>query len=317
MRNKSIQFVSKGKTGFLEIGNPPVLKEDEILLDTLYSGITNGTERHALLTEHGFGGGNFPSRHGYQHVSEVTKVGASVKNYKVGDIVFLGEYIGHNAWNIIKENALMIKLPADIDIKYCALFGVAGVALRSIRRMGVSLGDKVWVVGQGPIGQFTAQAAKAAGAEVTVTDFNDTRLKVSKECGIHHILNAKESTTVSKLKELGKFDYIYDCCSYDKLLFDINNNSLLADSGTIGMMAVRSNVEYPWGLLHCGAEGRIETSCHFDKDDLRVLLFLYESNLLNVESAVSHIIPVSQAPEIYKKLSKNDEDLLGVIFEWK
>ena len=70
MRNIGIEYPSRGEMHFVDIGNPPAPHLDEVLIETEYSGITNGTERHALLGEHVWKG-YYPSRHGYQHVGTV------------------------------------------------------------------------------------------------------------------------------------------------------------------------------------------------------------------------------------------------------
>ncbi len=315
MRKIGLEFIAKGELAFCDLGNPPELDPTAILLKTEYTGITNGTERHAFLSEHGFGGGRFPSRHGYQHVGRIIATGEKVTRFETGDSVFYGGYIGHNGWNVVNEDALLIKLPVNIDSRYCALFGVAGVALHSVRRMNVHQGDNVWVVGQGPIGHFLAQAARSAGAKVTVSDMIDKRLDAARECGAYIALNANEPKTLEIIKEGGPYDYIYDCCSAETLLTDIHANQLLAHGGTVGMMAVRNNVIYPWSLLH-STEAKIETSCHFDRDDLRVLLFQYEQGFLQIAPMVSHIVSIDEAPQLYKKLAHNADDLLGVIFDW-
>ena len=315
MRKTALEFTAKGKVGVCELPEPPEVEPTQVLLETQYSGVTNGTERHALLSEHGFGGGRLPSRHGYQHVAKVAAAGQDVTRYQPGDWVFYGAYVGHNGWNVANEDGLLIKLPDGIDRKYCALSGVAGVALRSVRRMGVGQGDNVWVAGQGPIGHFVAQAARAAGARVTVTDMFEKRRAAARQCGAHVVLNAADEGIGKLLKEGGPYDYIYDCCSAEPLLFDVQSNRLLARGGTIGMMAVRDRVSYPWSLLH-GTEGRIETSCHFDTDDLRVLLFLFQQGLVTIEPMVSHFVSIDQAPAVYDMLAHNARDLLGIIFDW-
>jgi threonine dehydrogenase-like Zn-dependent dehydrogenase len=181
--------------------------------------------------------------------------------------------------------------------------------------MGVGQGDNVWVAGQGPIGHFTAQAAKAAGARVTVTDMLQKRLDVARRCGAHVVLSAADENTEQRLKEGGPYNYIFDCCSAKELLFDIHKSRMLNRSGAIAMMAVRDTVSYPWSLLH-GTEARIETSCHFDRDDLRVLLFLYEQKLVRIEPMVSHFVSIDEAPRIYDMLADNNTEVFGVIFDW-
>jgi len=129
------------------------------------------------------------------------------------------------------------------------------------------------------------------------------------------VLNAKDQATKEALKEGGPYDYIYDACSAEDLFYDIQSNGLLKHGGTIGAMAVRDEVRFPWRLLH-GTEARIEVSCHFGADDLQALLFLYEQNLIKVEPMVSHVVSIDDAPGIYDMLAKKSEDLLGVIFDW-
>jgi 2-desacetyl-2-hydroxyethyl bacteriochlorophyllide A dehydrogenase len=315
MRTVGIEYAEKGKMRMADLGEPPPLGPTQVLFETRYSGLTNGTERHAFLIEHGYGGGAFPSRHGYQHVGEVVAVGEAVQTLAIGDWLYCGDYVGHRGWHVVDEHGLVVKLPDTIDRKYCALFGVAGVALRSVRRMAVSAGDNVWVVGQGPIGHFTAQAARAVGARVTVTDMIDKRLEAARACGAHVALNAGDENTMEALKQGAPYNYIYDGCSLESLLYDIFQNGLLAHGGTVGMMAVRDAVRYPWGLLH-GIEARIETSCHFTPDDLRVLLFLYEREQIRIEPMVSHLVSIDEAPGVYDKLANHGEELLGVIFDW-
>jgi len=315
MRTIGLEFVERGKLRFCELGDPPPPGPTQVLLETKYFGVTNGTERHAFLVEHGYGGGQFPSRHGYQHVGEVVAVGEAVTKFRPGDWAFLGQYVGHRGWNVEDENGLLVKLPDTVDRRHCALFGVAGVALRGVRRLGVQAGDNVWVAGLGPLGQFVAQAARAVGARVTVTDMLESRLEVARRCGAHVALDAREGGTVEALRAGGPYDFLYDCCSAERLLFDIHEHRLLAFGGTVGLLAVRQQVTYPWSLLH-GTQARIETSCHFEGDDLRVLLFLYEQRQLVIEPVVSHLVSIDEAAAIYAQLAQAAGELLGVVFEW-
>src|SRR5690606_27880325 len=96
----AIEFPSQGAMQFADIGNPPAPKANEILIETEFSGITNGTERHALMGEHGWKG-VYPSKHGYQQVGRIAAVGDDVKQFTAGDRVFFGQYVGHRAWNIV------------------------------------------------------------------------------------------------------------------------------------------------------------------------------------------------------------------------
>ena len=317
MRNVAIEYPERGQMAFADLGEPPPPGPGEILLRTRRSGITNGTERHALLAEHVWG--VFPSRHGYQHVAEVEVVGEGVTEFRPGQRVFYGQYVGHRAWHRVKAAAphLVFPLPEEVEDETAALFGVAGVAMRGARRCRVGAGDRVWVVGQGLIGQFTAQAARALGAHVTVTDVDTRRLALAAEVGAHRTLNAQEPGTEAALAAAGPFDRILDCSGMPGLLSQIQRDRLLAHHGVIGLIAVRSGVTFDWSMLHGAVEGSIEVSCHFSLDDLRVLLHFVRTGVIQVTPLITHQVPISQAPEIYATLRDRPGELLGVVFDWR
>jgi len=324
MRALGIEYASAGTMRFVDIGQPPQPGPNELLIETMYSGVTNGTERHALLGEHGWKGA-FPSRHGYQHVGVIRGLGELVRGFRVGDWVFYGRYVGHRGWNIqemsrtdpqTNDSHLVIALPDDVDRELCALFGVGGVALRAVRRLRVDASQKVWVVGAGPIGLFAAQAARAFGAHVTVTDLIPRRLSVARELGAHRVIDASDKDAQAALKEGGPYDCIVDASGTGGLLEDIRRLGLLAHGGAIGLVAVRSETTFIWSMLH-GTEASIEVPCHFGLGDLKLLIDLVRRGVIRIAPMISHREPIQKAPEIYATLRDRPSELLGVVFDWR
>ncbi|MCS6830682.1 MAG: zinc-binding dehydrogenase [Armatimonadota bacterium] len=321
MHQMAVEYPQRGQVCLVDIGEPPPLQPTQILMRTHYTGVTNGTERHALLGEHGFT--RYPSRHGYQHVGRVEAVGQAVKGFQPGDWVFYGQYVGHRGWNVVdvafadvysNSSHLCLRLPEGMDYRLCALFGVAGVAMRAVRRFRVKPAQKVWVAGVGVIGQFAAQAARAFGADVTVSDLQQHRLDVAKTCGSHRCINVGEQG-VESLQDHAPYDCIIDCSGAPDLLKQVHEMHLLARGGVIGLVAVRSQTEFPWAMLHA-TEASIEVSCHFSLDDLRVLLHFVRQGIIRIEPVVSHVASIEQAPVLYEVLRDRPGDLLGVIFDW-
>jgi 2-desacetyl-2-hydroxyethyl bacteriochlorophyllide A dehydrogenase len=320
MRTNGIEYTAQGQTAFCDLGTPPKPAATEVLIRTEFSGITNGTERHALMGEHVWKG-NFPSSHGYQHVGVIDAVGEAVTDFSVGQRVFFGHYVGHRAWNVIDVadaggSHLTMPIPDGMDPRHAALLGVAGVAMRGIRRTRIGVGMNVWCLGGGPIGQFAAQSARAAGARVTVSEIDDRRLAVAKELGTHRVLDAREDDLFDKLKEAGQYHAIIDTSGIPSLLPDIFANNLLAHAGVMGLIAVRSDVTFPWSMMH-GTEASIEVSCHFSLDDLRVLIDLIGREVINVEPLITHTVPIDDAIGVYDTMRDNPRDLLGVVFDWR
>lgn len=322
MHNFGIEYPALGQMAFCDLGEPGAPPPDSILLRTIYSGVTNGTERHAMMAEHGWK--HFPGRHGYQQVAVVEAVGERVEAFAPGDVVFNGHYVGHRSWQMVDvgseryraPNHLTVRLPRDEDPKRYALLGVAGVGTRGVRRTRVSLGQNVWVCGMGPIGQFAAQAARAAGARVTVSDVNERRLAAATEAGAHRALDARDPATDAALKAGGPYDVIVECSGSAGILPQIARDGLLARRGAIALLAVRSDTTFHWSMLH-GIEASIEVSCHFDVDDLRVLVQLIGQGVVRVEPIISHVAPIAEAPAIYAAMRDDPASLLGVVFDWR
>jgi 2-desacetyl-2-hydroxyethyl bacteriochlorophyllide A dehydrogenase len=322
VRDIGIEYPAKGEVRFYDLGPAPGPSPTQILIETRYSGITNGTERHGLTGD--FGWGHYPGRHGYQHVGQVISAGADVKQFAVGDWVFYGNYVGHRGWHIVEigegepsptDTHLTVKLPLDVKREDCALLGVAGVGLRGIKRIRTAPGHKVWVAGAGPIGNFSAQSARVKGADVTGTDMVPHRLEVARQTGAHRTFLASDEGAWEALKNAGPFDRIVDACSAESLFYDIARNGLLARSGVIAAMAVRGEVRYPWGMLH-GTEASIEVACHFSLEDQAELIGYVQRGEIQIAPLVSHRVPIDGAPEIYATLRDRPGDLLGVVFDW-
>ncbi|MFQ5808687.1 MAG: zinc-binding dehydrogenase [Armatimonadota bacterium] len=320
MRDIGIEYPAVGQMQFYDLGPPPALAPRQVLIRTHYSGITNGTERHALMGEHGFG----PGRHGYQHVGTIEQVGSEVEDFERGDWVFYGRYVGHRGWHIqevprsepdARGSHLCIKLPDDVEHGHCALFGVAGVSMRGIARCRVGPAQHVWVAGAGLIGQFAAQAARARGARVTVTDLDETRLAIAQELGADRVLDALAAAAVAALKDGAPYDCIIDACGAESLFHDINEHSLLRDGGVIAALAVRTDLGAPWRLLH-RHEASIEVSCHFALRDLAALLESVREGVIRIQPLISHLVSIDEAPAIYATLRDSPADLLGVVFDW-
>ncbi len=319
MGNIGLEFKARGAAGFCDLGPPPAPGPTELLTRTRYSGVTNGTERHVLMNDSGHV--RYPFRFGYQHVSVVQEAGGEVEGFAAGDTVFIGNHGGHRSWHCIdlaasNERArLCVKLPADIEHEWCALLGITGVGMRHSRRIRIGPGQQVWVAGLGPAGQAVAQAARAFGAYVTVTDVNQRRLDIAQQLGAHRVINVATPDGPELLKQGGPYDRIVDACGVPSFFLDIHRDRLLARNGVVGALAVRQEATFYHGMIH-SLSASIESSSHFTVEDLQLLLHFIRLGTIRIEPIVSHRLPVTEAPRIYDIMRDSPGDLLGVIFDW-
>ena len=85
------------------------------------------------------------------------------------------------------------RLPENVSFRAGALCEPLSVGIHATRRGDVGVGDTVLVMGAGPIGLLTMEAARVAGAtDVVVTDVVEEKLDVAADRGADAVVNVSE-----------------------------------------------------------------------------------------------------------------------------
>jgi 2-desacetyl-2-hydroxyethyl bacteriochlorophyllide A dehydrogenase len=181
----------------------------EVQLAVAFVGIC-GTDLHI---KHGAMDGrvSIPAVIGHEMSGTVTAVGDGVSGWAPGDavtvmpldwcgtcpacraghqhvcqnLVFVGiDAAGamQQAWTVPER--LLVRLPSGIGLEQAALTEPAAVAVHDVRRGAVARGERVLVVGGGPIGLLIASVASAEGADVLISEPNPVRRSVAAELGL-------------------------------------------------------------------------------------------------------------------------------------
>ena len=181
----------------------------EVRLDVAYVGIC-GTDLHI---KHGAMDRRvtIPAVIGHEMSGTVAAVGEGVSRWSPGDrvtvmplewcgrcpacvaghqhicqnLVFVGIDTGgamQQSWTVPER--LLVGLPPGLGLESGALAEPAAVAVHDVRRGAVVRGERVLVVGGGPIGLLIACVAAAAGAEVLVCEPNPYRRSVAARLGL-------------------------------------------------------------------------------------------------------------------------------------
>jgi 2-desacetyl-2-hydroxyethyl bacteriochlorophyllide A dehydrogenase len=315
---RGIIFPEKGRAAFQQEPTPGC-SPGTVLCQSLYTGLTNGTERNVLMG--GNYGGSWPSRCGYQNVGRVLAVGDGAQGYQPGEILFSGDFCQHTQYFAAPAAAdrLVVKVPAAVDPRHAALFGVASVALHDVRRAEVRLGENVLVVGAGSVGQFTAQYAKAAGARVTVCELDDNRLEIARRLGAHATVNTRDDAGWALLREqYAPFDVVFEDSGAPVLDRIIGGNGfpgLVKHRGKVVMIAGRDRVTYSFNAGQ-GRELTILHAGHFQRGDLEELVRLVSEGTVKVGPILRDVVPIAGAIEIYDRLRDDASSLMGTVFEW-
>ncbi len=109
---------------------------------------------------------------------------------------------GYAEYAVAHVNALH-KVPDTVGFEEATLATTAGTAIYGIERAGwIAPGDRVVVVGPGPIGLVAVQVARASGAaRVVLVGTREERLKAGRDCGADATVNVNADGAVTAIKE--------------------------------------------------------------------------------------------------------------------
>ncbi len=197
------------------------IKNDEVRIKTLYSGISHGTEMNIYkgiapffrrkrdgktklfidaTTEEKW---TYPIKScdpgvwymGYANVGKVIETGKDVFDVKEGDVVYSAA--PHQS-QVIRNTSQVTRLPDGIKPEYGVFVTSLVTAFNAILDSNIKLGDTVAVSGLGVLGQLVVQMAKMSGAhKVFGIDLFDRRLKAALENGAHKVYNPTECRDIA------------------------------------------------------------------------------------------------------------------------
>jgi L-iditol 2-dehydrogenase len=123
--------------------------------------------------------------------------------------VFLGTPPIHGAFVEYHVHAaeFTYKLPDSMPLEEGAMLEPLAVGMHAAARGNVQAGDSIAILGSGPIGLMTLQAAKARGASLAIAvDLQENRLKLAKKLGATHTINAKREDVIQRIQEITEGD---------------------------------------------------------------------------------------------------------------
>nr|XP_039252620.1 sorbitol dehydrogenase-like [Styela clava] len=292
-----------------------------------------GSDVHIWMTS---GIGHFmmngPMVAGHEASGTIEKCGNKVKHLKPGDRVAIepgyplteDEFSKSGRYNLSEDlffgsappdNGLLqryythradfcYKLPDNVSFEEGALIEPLSVAIHSCRRVGVTLGHRVLVLGSGPIGLVSLLVAKAYGAaSVIVVDILASRLEKAKELGANFTLEVKTGEkpqeTARKIKELlgGMPDRTLECTGSEA---GLQTGIYATKSG--GRLAVigvgESNKTLP--IVHAAMREVDIIGIFRYCNTWPAAINMLASGQIDVKSLVTHRFPIEKAQEAFE-----------------
>lgn len=232
---KAAVFREVGKLLSIEEWPDPRPARGQVVLKVARCGVCGSdlhfTEGHGRTLPAG-------STFGHEFSGEVVELGAGVTKLRLGDYVTAqpmmgcgtcgpcqkgepywcvgekppGQASGYAEYTLSSEGSA-VKLPADVSLQDAALTEPLACGLHGVHRAELKAGDRVLVMGAGPIGLGAAFWAKKAGAaKVLVIARSERRREIALAVGADHFLAPKTDVAAEVAEALGgPPDIVFEC----------------------------------------------------------------------------------------------------------
>ena len=220
---KAIKVIEPFKVEIVDVPKPEIKNDDDVIVRITSGGICgsdigiyNGT--NSLAT--------YPRLIGHEFGGIVTETGKNVTSVKAGDKVAVDPVIScghcyacrigrHNVCSTLEvmgvhrdggfaefvcaPEANIHKFHKDFDESFLGLVEPFTIGVEINRRGQITKGDKVLIMGSGPIGIAAMQVAKRNGAEVIMTDLVKERLDKALSMGADEVVLVSEENLEERL----------------------------------------------------------------------------------------------------------------------
>lgn len=212
----------------------------------------------------------------------------------------------------------LVALPDSIDFATAASLGCRfATSFRAVVAQGrTSAGEWVAVHGCGGVGLSAVMIAAAMGAQVIAIDVRPERLKLARECGAVHAINAGETDVVDAIKTLTKGGVHVSLDALGSKRTCWNSVRSLQKRGRhvqVGLMAgSEANPPIPMGLVIAN-ELEILGSHGMQAFEYPRMLDMIEAGSLAPQMLISDRINLTQAAQLLPRMNEFPGDGVTVI----
>jgi len=353
VKRKTIYFTAPRQVELRE-ESLPALSADDVLVETICSSISAGTEMlvyrgqfpHLTDSHDSFSSDlNYPLAYGYACVGRIIETGKEVDKSLLDKLVF--GFKPHTSAFICNPSSLIFA-PASFSAETCSCLPNMETAVNLIQDAAPILGERVLVLGQGVVGLLVASLLKEFPLEMLVTaDRYELRRKASLEIGVNdsfdpQLINLSSQTTPHTISQaisqttsqsITKHQRAY-AQSFD-LTFELSGSpsalndaiAMITFSGRVVIGSWYGEKKAPIDLGGTFHRSRIklissqvstiapELSGRWDKP--RRFGVAWEAlNRIQPQKWITHRFPIAEAEKAYELLDKNPQETIQILFTY-
>jgi len=330
---KTLYFITPKKVEIREV-DLPALKENEVLVQSICSAVSAGTEMlvyrgefPSLADSHDSFSSNlkYPTTYGYACAGKVVDCGNHVDGAWKDKLVF--SFQPHTSHFISKVDSLFA-IPESISHDDACFLPNMETAVNFIHDGGPILGERVLVLGQGVVGLMTASLLAEFPLERIVTkDHYEKRREASANIDkiICSELDTDSNKNLSALAGNKKFDLTYELSGSPSALNDALEYTIFSGRIVIGSWYGKKRADINLGGVFHRSRIKIissqvstiapEFSGRWDKSR-RFDVAWKALERIKPEKWITHRFHLEEAEKAYDLLDKNPHETIQVVFDY-
>jgi L-iditol 2-dehydrogenase len=330
-----------GKITLHEVETPR--PSDGEMLVKIMAALTCGTDLKAFKRGHPVI--PMPGVFGHEFSGVVADIGRGIRKFRVGDHIMAVHsapclacsYCRKRLYNLC-ENIMDTKVlgafaefivlpsplvkqnvfhkPGNVSFEEAAFLEPLSCVVHSIDPLNIQKGDRILIIGAGPIGLLHLLLLKEKGAIISITDTQKSRMSSAKKLGADFVFAAdtltsrfikgsqKKHSFKSHLPDCAGYDYVFECTGMPEVWQQSVNYT--RRGGTVilfGGCKSGTTVTYDTGKLHYD-EITLKGVFHFTPSDVRKAYKLLCSKKVPVSKLISGKYPLKNIQNAFVKLSK-------------
>ncbi|MHB8624800.1 MAG: zinc-binding dehydrogenase [Aggregatilineales bacterium] len=322
----AVVFTAVGCVNIQEV-DIPAPGPGQVQIRTHYSTISTGTETWLLRNLFFWSPTQYPCVPGYQRAGIVEALGEGVTTFQVGQRVaatrseWNGAVHPQSGAHIALANTAIEEvyaLPSSVDAVEASALVVAQVGYNAANRLSLQTGNWVLVYGDGLIGQFAAQAARARGAHVILVGHRPERLAIGLAYSADKTINRLEQNVADFIcREIGisKVAAVLDSVQTEESQQEYVPLLERSRGQIVYCGFTPADTWADMGLLQ-----RTELTTHFisgwTRPRMEATLNLMAVGKIRVRPLITHLEDYVKAPDLYHVMQQKTGGTLGTSLRW-
>lgn len=210
--------------------------------------------------------------------------------------------------------ATLVPLPDSVPLDRAALVEPTAVAVHDVARAGVQAGERVVVVGGGPVGVLIALVAQAAGAEVRVVEISAHRRRLAEALGL--------TTWDPSTEDVPRLVQAWTGEAGADVAFEVSGAEAgvqtavdaLAVRGRLCLVAIHPRPR-PVNLHRFfWRELTLIGARLYDRTDFEAAVRLVADGVIPAEQLISKVVPLDEAPSAFEALEAGG-DVMKILID--